>query len=427
VKTLKTIAAVTAFLVLGLSPELRGQEPASQAPPVEQTLVREGEFAVKLVERLGMGTPQNEAEAETMLSSKEISPQNGWISDYPLTPDIIRELQNSVIEAANASRLPMGREEALRVFKDLAVEVGLNVVAESQTEYPSEPPPEAYSYYPEPTVVSYYYSYGPPVITYYPPPDPYLYLYAWVPYPFWWTGWYFPGFYVLHDFHRCIYIHHPHHPHHHYVYVSNHWKDPKTRRVFVIDPSRRHTGEFMRSRVVGAPGGFASPEARRGAASIFEQSRGRVKPRAHEVTKPGRPRVSQDPSSSRPGETIERRSSNRRPGNPSSYGGTPPQVRGPIGNQRTRRPSVEAGSRGRGVKESNRFTGVGRPHGTAYTRIGGNQSRSYTPPTRSLGKSFNSPSHGGVKSFTPFNLGSRGSFGMPHRSTGGFGFGWGGR
>jgi len=64
-------------------------ETAKQPPPISQTLVREGDFAVKLAESLKMGKPQGEAEAESMLASAGVAPKNGWIADYPLTPDII--------------------------------------------------------------------------------------------------------------------------------------------------------------------------------------------------------------------------------------------------------------------------------------------------------------------------------------------------
>jgi len=377
---------------------------------------------VRLVERLRIGTPQNEAEAETMLSSTGISPKNGWISDYPVTPDIIGELQNAVLDAADAGRLPMGRDEALKTLQDLAAEVGLSVVADGRGDYPSEEPPRPYDYYSEPAITNYYNTYGPPIVTYYPPPWAYLYLYAWVPYPFWWTGVYFPGFYVLTNFHRCVY-----HVHHRPVYISNHWRDPKTRRVFVIDPSGRHKGEFKRSRVVGAPRGFTSPEARRGAASIFEQSRGRLTPRAHGVTRPGGPPVYKDPSSSRPSDIIERHSSNLGPGDSSSYGGKLPQVRGPIGNQRMSRPPLEAVFRERKSGVSSNFGGVDRPNGTIYPGVRGDQSRSYDSPTSSFGRSSNPPSRGGVNSFSPTNLGNWGSFRTTHGHTGGFGLGRGGR
>ena len=402
-KTLRVIVAVTAFLVLPISQELCAQETASQAPPIEQTLVREGDFAVKLVERLRIGTPQDEAEAETILSSTGISPKNGWISDYPVTPDIIGELQNAVGDAADAGRLSMGRDEALKTFQDLAAEVGLSVVADRRADHPSEEPPRTYSDYSEPTVTNYYNTHGPPIVTYYPPPWAYLYLYAWVPYPFWWTGVYFPGFYVLTNFHRCVYVRHR--P----MYISNYWRDPKTRSVFVIDPSRRHTGRFMRSRVVGAPRGFTSPEARRGAASIVEHSRGPITRRPHGVTRPGAPPISKNPISSKTDNMIERQSSNRGSENPSFYTRKSPKVKGPVGNQRMSRPPAEADFRGKGNKVSGRFPGTNRPNGAISPRVRGNQSRSYGPPTSSFRRSLNPPSQGGVRFFSPSNLGKRGS------------------
>jgi len=50
----------------------------------------------------------------------------------------------------------------------------------------------------------YYYDQGPPVVTYYTPPSPYSYLYSWMPYPFWSSGFYFPGFFILSNFHRNV-------------------------------------------------------------------------------------------------------------------------------------------------------------------------------------------------------------------------------
>lgn len=53
--------------------------PQAVAPP----LVREGDFAFELAEALKIGTPQDEAAAESMLASIGIAPHNGWIADYP--------------------------------------------------------------------------------------------------------------------------------------------------------------------------------------------------------------------------------------------------------------------------------------------------------------------------------------------------------
>jgi len=52
----------------------------------------------------------------------------------------------------------------------------------------------------EADVDEYYEDEGPPVITYYAPPADYYYLYDWDPWPFWWAGIWFPGFFVLADF-----------------------------------------------------------------------------------------------------------------------------------------------------------------------------------------------------------------------------------
>ena len=101
-----------------------------QAPPVAQTLVREGDFAIKLAEALKIGKAGNEAEAESKLASVGITPKNGWIADYPVTPDIIGELEKAVGEAADAQKLALGKNEALRALRTAAVEQELPIVAE---------------------------------------------------------------------------------------------------------------------------------------------------------------------------------------------------------------------------------------------------------------------------------------------------------
>ncbi|MBI5100452.1 MAG: hypothetical protein HZB33_01255, partial [Nitrospirae bacterium] len=65
----------------------------SEPPPVSAPLIREGAFALKLAEALGLGHPESEVEAESMLGAAGVAPRNGWIADYPVTPDIIGELR----------------------------------------------------------------------------------------------------------------------------------------------------------------------------------------------------------------------------------------------------------------------------------------------------------------------------------------------
>jgi hypothetical protein len=144
------------------------------SPPVERGLIREGFFAMELAKALKTGEVKSEAEAESQLTSIGIVPKNGWIADYPLTPDIIRELENAVGEAADSGKIEMDRDEAMEVFQDLKVDIE-DQYAEVKPLPSWQPYPEEY-YYPR----FYYYSY------------PFFY-----PYPYYSFG-----------YHR---FHHPHH------------------------------------------------------------------------------------------------------------------------------------------------------------------------------------------------------------------------
>jgi hypothetical protein len=183
-KKLSAIAMALALLLMS-SPAAypQARQTTTTPPPVESTLVREGDFATRLVSALEIGMAENETEAETLLASAGIAPKNGWISDYPITPDILGELQETVAAAADSNRLPMGKDEALEVLDSVAVDLGLYVLSYTSGDYAETPPPASLQYT-EPTVINnYYYREGPPVVTYYPPPPDYLYLYAWVPHP----------------------------------------------------------------------------------------------------------------------------------------------------------------------------------------------------------------------------------------------------
>jgi hypothetical protein len=240
----------------------------AKAPPVSQPLVREGDFATKLVGALKMGTAKDEAEAESMLATAGIAPRNGWIADYPMTPDIVGELEKAVGEAVDSKRVQMDREEALKAFRQVTFEVGLPVAVDTSGKYAESQPPET-PQYTEPGIINnYYYSEGPPVVTYYPPPWDYGYLYSWVPSPFFFHSFFFSGFFILHDFHRPFFFHNQ------VVIVSNRFFDRRHGRFFAIDHRGRGTGREFRAASHG--GRFNSNEGRRGAASIFERSGGRV-------------------------------------------------------------------------------------------------------------------------------------------------------
>jgi len=271
-KLITGVIIILGMLMMPLVVYAQSEQTTTQAPPVASTLVREGDFAMKLVDALKIGTAQNEADAETMLGSSGIAPKNGWIADYPVTPDIIGELQNTVGAAADSQRLPMGKDEALKTLQSVSAELGLSVVSDTSGKYSENQPPTSPEYV-QPTVINnYYYDEGPPVVTYYPPPWDYYYLYAWVPSPFWCSGFFFPGFFILHDFHRVVHVHGG------VAVFTNHVINPISRGVVVVDPANRTSSHpFRVQRNISPQRGFNSPEARRGAASISERNRERAR------------------------------------------------------------------------------------------------------------------------------------------------------
>jgi hypothetical protein len=282
-----------------------------QVPPVAQPLVREGDFAIKLAAELDLGNPTDEAIAEKMLTEAGVVPSNGWLSDYPVTPEIVGQLQSSIAKAASEGKLPMTADEATRGLYSLTRQMSLPTPAGSENELSpgSSQPPAVQS---NPTVINNYYSEeGPPIVTYYPPPYYYAYLYNWVPYPVFWFGFWFPGFYICHSFTTVVVTRVGDFDHGHggrHGIVSNRVIDPITRRVARVDPiTRTDTGgvrpmTMLRAengvsfrtvsdmrRGYAAPGmtgaragttsigssrtgGFRTPESRRSAEIIYSRS-----------------------------------------------------------------------------------------------------------------------------------------------------------
>jgi len=296
-KRLLSILLAAGLLVMQLSTSAQPAQNSGATPPVGQPLVREGDFATGLVETLGLGTDVTETQAEDMLTTAGIAPKNGWVADYPVTPDIIGEIQDAVAAAADGGRLKMARAEAVTAVQtltddyELPVIPGERAVAGDQTEYGQSTGPRQSSEYPDSTEVNnYYYDEGPPVVSYYSPPWDYYYLYSWVPYPFWWGGFGFSGFFVLNDFHR---FHHGRFAHHKGFQnnrfhnrgfhnnrrgmISNHVVNRNTNRVSAINPARRASGNnaLVSNRTTGGRG-FTSQEARNGAASIMARGQQRA-------------------------------------------------------------------------------------------------------------------------------------------------------
>ena len=177
-KLTAAIAIVFLFCITVIS-YAQPEQNEQKAPDVPQ--VREGNFAVKLVEVLKLGTAKSEAEAENILASAGIAPKNGWIADYPLTPDIIGEVRRAIGAALDSGKIAMKREEALKSVQILIDDQWRMAAApgkEQETASGGYPPNtyggyDPYSYNPEP-----YYS------PYYPPYYSYPYYYGYYPYPY---------------------------------------------------------------------------------------------------------------------------------------------------------------------------------------------------------------------------------------------------
>ncbi len=199
--------------------------------PISQPLVREGTFAAALAGALKLGAVTDETQAESLLSSAGIMPKNGWIADYPVTPDIVGELQDTVVQASGSGGVNMSKDDAVSAFQSVLYKYGLALREDDQTE------PADVSSAPQCSagedVNTYYNEEGPPIVTYCAPPDDYGYLYSWVPYPFWWADFWFPGFFVLVDFDKVVIVHH------HHRHFSNHFFDTKTGRFERVDAANR--------------------------------------------------------------------------------------------------------------------------------------------------------------------------------------------
>jgi hypothetical protein len=260
-----------------------GQQPeqAKAVPvPIEQKMVREGTLATKLEMALDIGTGEDEIAAESRLSEAGILPRNGWMADYPVTPDIIGELYKSVRDAADSGKISMNVNEALKKMDEVVNESGLGV-----NPYPAGKTggakPAVSDNYPNPTVINnYYYEQGPPVVTYYTPPPDFYYMYSWVPYPFWYSGFWFSGFFILHDFHRTVFIDNR------LFFVSNHFNDIRRNRVFRVDPVTRFNGRTFAGIGVTNTRGFISTGVSRSERTIFNAPRMRGMPSGRSLNLP---------------------------------------------------------------------------------------------------------------------------------------------
>lgn len=282
-RVLATGFLMTSLLVLYI-PQAYSDHVSDADPPIAQILVREGDFAMELARELRLGAPRTEIEAESFLSAVGIAPYNGWMADYPVTPLVLGALETSIVTAVASGKLSMSRSDALGALSRVCSSVGLPI--RTAEDSPAETPADPDQYVGEDAVSSYYYDEGPPVISYYAPPWDYYYLYDWIPYPFWYSGLFFPGFFILGDFDLVVHHHHYHRPHHHhrfrdrdrnhYKRVTNHRFD-RDGRLFRVDPRsvNRRTIATVRSNDNGSPIGRSNSAYMRGAQSILNRDSSR--------------------------------------------------------------------------------------------------------------------------------------------------------
>jgi len=105
----------------------RKEENGNQQPLV----LPQGDFAVQLVDDLNIGQPQNEAQAQNMLSAIGIEPINGWAAGQPVTALIIVEIEKKVARAADAGKLRVGKDQALKAVRHIRAKYGQRLLKQT--------------------------------------------------------------------------------------------------------------------------------------------------------------------------------------------------------------------------------------------------------------------------------------------------------
>ena len=127
---MKRVLVILVAAGLVLAPyiaSVNAQSSTSNRPPIGQPLVSEGEFAVELATALNLSLSHEEAAAEDALGSISIAPRNGWISDYPITPDIIAEVRESAARSASSGSLKMAEIEATGIVDSVSTAMNLPI------------------------------------------------------------------------------------------------------------------------------------------------------------------------------------------------------------------------------------------------------------------------------------------------------------
>jgi hypothetical protein len=243
---MKTLPAVNSVLIclflilfsLDRDPACAQSEAAGESQhPVAQRLVREGGFAVRLLSSLELGETLDEISAEERLGEAGIAPRNGWIADYPVTPDIVGELRKAVAKASESGRLKLNRDKAIKRFEGVTDGFDLPIRTERVEGSAGLSRPKSRQHPDSASINRYFEVTGPPVITYYEPPGKYSHLYSIVPYPFTSHGLPFTGFFIQKRFHRTVF------ENGRVIFVSNGFHVFRSHRTFYIDPVARFKGK----------------------------------------------------------------------------------------------------------------------------------------------------------------------------------------
>ena len=170
-------------------------QPSEQSTPV----VTQGDFAVQLVEELGLSEEPNAEEAADILTNILVAPPLGqWELDQPMTPELTVRLRKLTVAAAETGRIGLTQEQVLIAFDTTAAMLGLTIPSTSAPEEASESP--------------YPITQAPPLVYMEPPPSDIYPYYVWSPVAggFWWNNYLYPGFFVL-NLNKFFFHHHGFH------------------------------------------------------------------------------------------------------------------------------------------------------------------------------------------------------------------------
>jgi hypothetical protein len=97
--------------------------------------VTQGEYAVQLAEKLGLGEGLTVDEAIAALTDAGIVPADGWEATATVTPDFVNEVAALVVTAAREGAIPVSLDKVADIVTSLASEMGIEVTL------PPPPPP----------------------------------------------------------------------------------------------------------------------------------------------------------------------------------------------------------------------------------------------------------------------------------------------